>query len=263
MNGLYKKTTLLLIVLGLALGGCCKQPNHDSTHSTQMTATQQTAKFAVSVNEKKQRFFQFLLPLIHEVNDEVFAQQTLLEALPASTTELSAEQRSELQSLCQRYRIDDTLTFSQKLSALRLKVQTIPPSLVLAQAANESAWGNSRFAQQGNNFFGQWCFSQGCGLVPKQRNSGAQHEVARFDQPIDSVRSYIRNLNSHPSYELLRTLRQQAIQHQQPYDGLLLAQGLLHYSERGEEYIKEIQSMIRYNKLQRFDDASLTSMAKE
>jgi Bax protein len=130
----------------------------------------------------------------------------------------------------------------------------IPPSLVLAQAANESAWGTSRFARRGNNLFGQWCFSQGCGLVPRGRVEGASHEVASFSSPYRSVRSYIQNLNRHPTYQLLRDIRLKARNRDDIASGPSLAAGLLGYSERGEDYVEEIRNMIRHNNLDYYDD---------
>ena len=142
----------------------------------------------------------------------------------------------------------------QQFTGLRHKLDVIPPSLILAQAANESAWGTSRFATKGNNLFGQWCFSKGCGLVPRGRAEGASHEVAKFSSPYRSVRAYIQNLNRHPTYQLLRDVRLEDRRDNAPLSGLELAEGLLGYSERGEEYIEEIRAMIHYNNLEFYDD---------
>ena len=90
------------------------------------------------------------------------------------------------------------------------RVDITPLLLVLAQSANESNWGQSRFARQGNNMFGQWCFRKGCGLVPNRRESGKQHEVAAFETVNASVRSYLNNINSSRAYGRLRDLRQRA-----------------------------------------------------
>ncbi len=126
--------------------------------------------------------------------------------------------------------------------------------------SNESAWGTSRFAKQGNNYFGQWCYVKGCGLVPQQRNDGAVHEVADFDHPMDSVRSYILNLNRHYTYDDLRDLRAKEIKKQGYATGLNLAAGLINYSERRMEYVKEIRSMISYNKLDKLDPTMLADI---
>ncbi len=128
---------------------------------------------------------------------------------------------------------------------------------MLAQAANESGWGNSRFAREGNNLFGQWCFSIGCGIIPGERNHRSRHEVQVFETPFESVSSYMRNLNSHQQYQELRIIREQSLQQNETINGLLLTEGLLGYSERGEDYVLEIQQMIRSNKLQKLDTEPL------
>ncbi len=240
------KTVLFISSIGF-LSAC----DQSSDITQQKSEPNTTAN--VSVSEKKANFFAYLNPLIIKANADVLLQREELLDIQANSTSLDSDQSESLTSLLKTYRVDNKLSVDQKIQALMIKVNTIPAALVLAQAANESAWGTSRFAKEGNNFFGQWCFSKGCGIVPNSRNSGANHEVASFDKPFDSVKSYIRNLNSHPTYALLRTLRQQAIDNNQAVSGEVLAQGLIGYSERGEEYVKEIQSMIRYNKLSRFD----------
>mgnify|MGYP002064425563 CR=1 FL=1 len=93
------------------------------------------------------------------------------------------------------------------LAELRRRVDTVPIRLALAQAAKESGWGTSRFARKGNNFFGQWCYDEGCGLVPRARGEGRSHEVRAFDSPGDSVASYLRNINTHHGYRELRHAR--------------------------------------------------------
>jgi Bax protein len=201
--------------------------------------------------------------MIKKSNADVLAQREKLLNIQAHSSVLDSQQTKNLAALLKTYRVDNKLSTEQQIQALSVKINTIPAALVLAQAANESAWGTSRFAREGNNFFGQWCFSKGCGIVPNSRNSGANHEVASFESPFGSVKSYIRNLNSHPTYELLRTLRQQAIDNGQVVSGEVLAQGLIGYSERGEEYVKEIQSMIRYNKLSRFDTPNMEKTSAE
>jgi Bax protein len=128
------------------------------------------------------------------------------------------------------------------------RVDEIPTALVLIQAANESAWGNSRFARQANNYFGQWRFTKGCGLVPLRRNAGAKHEVQYFTSAELSVRAYIHNLNTSPSYKMLRNLRHFLRRQGKPLDAEFLAIGLKDYSERGMDYVRIIQGMIRSNK---------------
>jgi Bax protein len=215
----------------------------------------------ISISEKKANFFAHLQPMIEQANSEVLAQRKAVFNIQSELPQLSDKQNETFAELIHTYRVDKNLPPEQQATLLISKVNTIPAALILAQAANESAWGTSRFAREGNNYFGQWCFTKGCGIVPNSRNSGADHEVASFDSPLGSVKSYIRNLNSHPTYQVLRDLRDQAIKEGNAPSGELLAQGLIGYSERGEEYIKEIQSMIRYNKLSRFDAGSIEQEA--
>ena len=138
-------------------------------------------------------------------------------------------------------------TVGASIQELLLRVDEIPTSLVLAQAANESAWGTSRFAQDGHNYFGQWCFKQGCGITPSNRAPGATHEVKRFNTPMDSVHAYFININTHRAYKTLREIRASA---EKPVSGVLLADGLLNYSERKQAYIDELKSMIISNNLE-------------
>jgi len=152
-----------------------------------------------------------------------------------------------LHALAKTYRADPN---HQNLTNLLLnKIDQIPTSLVLAQAAIESAWGTSRFAQKGNNLFGEWCFSQGCGIVPLHRAKGSHHEVKAFASIADSVRSYMLNLNSHPAYQAFRNkrLKQQSAAQ---LSGCYLASGLINYSEKKERYIESIKQLIRINKLE-------------
>lgn len=143
----------------------------------------------------------------------------------------------------------DVMSHYEMVKELMRRVDVIPTSLVLAQAANESGWGTSRFAREGNNIFGQWCFDEGCGLVPNKRGDEASHEVRAFASVDAAVRAYFRNLNTHPSYEDLRTLRASMRMQGLPLNSMVLARGLTRYSERGMDYVLELQDMIRINDL--------------
>lgn len=203
--------------------------------------------------EKKAAFFSFLYPRIVLANSRILIERDYLDSL-ASKEELTAKEYRWLAQQAERLRVDAEPGSKEQFALLRKRLDVIPPSLVLAQAANESAWGTSRFAIKGNNLFGQWCFSKGCGLVPLGRAEGASHEVADFASPYRSVRAYIQNLNRHPTYQLLRDVRLKDRRNNTPLSGIELAEGLLGYSERGEEYVEEIRAMIRYNNLEFYDD---------
>ena len=213
------------------------------------------------VQVKKQSFFNFIEPFVDQVNIEIIQQRQRVLAIQAKMQdgeELSASDLRHLSTLAELYELDtDDLTDAEFLTVLLRRVDKIPASLALAQAANESAWGTSRFAQQGNNYFGQWCYSDGCGLVPNRRREGATHEVRSFDSVKDSVQAYIHNLNTFPSYQMLRRIRQQLRVQNKPVDGASLTDGLESYSSRGHDYIDELQNMIYSNNLLSRDNPTL------
>jgi Bax protein len=204
--------------------------------------------------ERKAAFFGYFLPIVEKQNRSILTTRQKLADWYLHRDEISSEDASEINTVAIRYRIHDFDVENDKSwQKLLARVDVVPPSLALAQAANESAWGTSRFARQAYNFFGQWCFETGCGLVPKQREAGKTHEVAAFDSPQESVKMYIRNLNSNSAYKPLRDVRAQLRQLNKPVTGHALAAGLNRYSARGLGYVSELREMIEYNKLARYD----------
>jgi Bax protein len=160
-----------------------------------------------------------------------------------------------VRDLSQEYEVPtDNLQDQTFLQLLLHRVDVLPPSLVLAQAANESAWGTSRFAREGFNLFGQWCFEEGCGLVPDRRRPSDKHEVKSFASVEEAVHAYFRNLNTFPSYQGLRRIRQDLRDGEKPIDGLSLSGGLRSYSERGDAYIADLRKMIEHNGLLHRDE---------
>lgn len=209
------------------------------------------------VAEKKASFFEFLSPYIDSVNQQILAQRQRLisfrEKINSGST-LTRNEMNYLSSLRVEYELEnEVLNTANLVNRLLRRVDIIPSSLALAQAANESAWGTSRFAIEGNNFYGQWCYSEGCGIVPARRIAGANHEVKSFDNVFESVKAYIMNLNTFPNYQRLRDIRQQVRQGGRTIDGISLSEGLDTYSSRGDDYIFELQSMIYSNNLLEFD----------
>jgi Bax protein len=203
------------------------------------------------VREKKAQFFAYLTPVVEDVNKDIEADKALLRRLgpPSSDSWLNRVRYHRLRALYmdpEQPIVDD----SARYQALRNRIDTLPISLVLIQAAKESGWGTSRFARQGYNFFGQQCFVAGCGFTPRQRDSGRRHEVARFTSPRQSVRAYMHNLNTHPRYEKLRQIRADLRDQGQPITGTALADGLTAYSERGQIYVEELKAMITASKLE-------------
>ncbi|TRX56968.1 glucosaminidase domain-containing protein [Thalassomonas sp. M1454] len=199
---------------------------------------------------KKQLFFDFLKPAIDKENRRLRALRGKLLALENNvlqTIPLSGDELDWLQLIARSYSIDSELSSKDKLARLLNKVDEIPRELVLVQAANESAWGTSRFARIGLNFFGLWCFKKGCGLVPQGRDTGLNHEVAAFEGIDSMVSYYFKNINSHRAYRLFRQIRKQLRDNDLPLEPSILATGLLPYSERGMTYIVELNNMMRHN----------------
>lgn len=160
---------------------------------------------------------------------------------------LDEKQSNDIVKILKSYDLPTTIDSFTLKQALR-RVDVIPKELALMQAANESAWGTSRFARIGLNFFGQWCYSKGCGMVPGRRDTGAAHEVAAFKSVRAAVSSYFKNINTHNAYKELRSIRENLRLEQQPIAATLLTQGLMSYSERGEAYIEELNTMINQNR---------------
>lgn len=202
---------------------------------------------------KKRMFFEFMELYIVKQNELVADTRESLLAMSdilSSGTPLGVVQREELVEIAARYRLDfEGMRESEVLFELLKRVDTIPVSLALAQAANESAWGTSRFALEGNNIFGQWCYDEGCGLVPNRRANEASHEVRAFISIEASVRAYFMNLNTHHRYESFREMRFQMRNQRGRLDPMVLAYGLHGYSERGQKYVDEVQSIIKQNDL--------------
>lgn len=202
---------------------------------------------------RKAAFFGYMVPLVEQENGAILSSRERLLAIQEKGSPDWAERRWLL-LLADRYEREDfDPTDASDRAQLIRRVDRVPASIALAQAANESAWGTSRFARLGNNYFGQWCFVAGCGLVPEARNAGASHEVAAFESVRESVRRYMNNINTHGAYADLRDRRASLRSAGKDISGLALTPALIRYSERGQEYVSELQAMIRGNELQQYD----------
>lgn len=254
---------IVLVVLALAvitfitMSGLLDQPlDLEKKETTEVIGRTDLPDFRSYDNSeaRKAAFFDFLRPIIQAENRGIRQIRERLKEIAATLRkegEIEEADQKWLRNLALRYRIDmhrhDTRGAVVKI--LLRRVDVIPESLILVQAAKESAWGTSRFAHEGNNLFGQWCFTKGCGMVPTQRTSGKTHEVETFQSVRAAVASYMRNLNSHPAYAELRAIRHQRRQAGQPLTGYALAGGLIRYSEQGEKYVREVRTMIERNEL--------------
>lgn len=208
-----------------------------------------------SVEERKVAFFEFLRPYIHEANEDILEDRERLERLlrRENLTKLGRREARWLHETAQRHGIElvpEEPFPADILERLDLRLGIIPESMALAQAALESGWGTSRFAREGNNLFGIWCYEPGCGLVPRRRAPGATHEVAVYRSPKECFLAYIRNLNSNTAYERLWQLRRAARRNGESPTGIALAEGLLKYSQERGAYIEKVRRMIRANNLE-------------
>ncbi|MFT6985060.1 MAG: Bax protein [Psychromonas sp.] len=208
---------------------------------------------SLPVEIKKMIFFRLMTPLALVSNENILREREIVKNSP-----LDAE---KLKKIALKYDILENKTGNLDESmrtALLDRVDILPPSLALAQAAEESGWATSRFAQEGNAFFGQWDFS-GNGMKPlNQREELGDYRVARFDSPLASVEAYMLNINSNSSYLKLRVLRSKLRAKDKAVTGIKLAGTLDNYSERGQDYIDGLRAMIRYNKLEQMDQAYLS-----
>ena len=219
------------------------------------------------VKTKKHTYFQFIGKLAYQNNQLILRKRSFIQNLVTdyaslldsdpelSITEfqaglLSSSEQDKLQFLLEEYRIKSHKV-SDVLLELLLRVNIIPIELIQVQTANESGWGTSRFAVQGYNFFGLWCYQTGCGFVPKHRTEGMTHEVAKFSTPAQGMYRYVLNLNRNKAYRQLQ-IKRQALLHSRKLTSFELAMQLTTtleaYSERGQAYIDELQSMLRVNR---------------
>jgi len=206
-------------------------------------------------DERKKTFVQLVLPMILVINESLQEDRSriidLRDQLIAGDA-LRVRDRAWLDERFKEYKVEPG-----DFEALLTRVDVVPPSLALAQAAIESGWGTSRFARKGNALFGQWTTAEHEGIVPERREEGKTHKIRAFRSPVDGVASYLRNLNTHGAYKKLRTKRAALRAQNKPLDSMFLAEALEAYSEKGMEYVRLVQSIIRVNELHEFDGARL------
>jgi Bax protein len=214
------------------------------------------------VELKKRYFFFVYAPLVLECNDDIAADRARLLSL-AGKKRRSAEDEAWLHDLARRYFLDteaEVAVSEETLAELKKRVDTIPPSLALAQAAVESGWSTSRFADVGNALFGQWTWGDD-GITPQEQRDGmGNYKIKAFATPEASIAAYMHNLNTHRGYVDLRNERARRRTTGESAKGSDLARYLQSYSEKGEEYIDTLLSVIRVNRLDPVDDSYLRDM---
>mgnify|MGYP001019259883 FL=1 len=208
-----------------------------------------------ATKDRKKLFILSVLPLILRVNDEIWAERKKLiklKKLVKNRIKLSTEDRLWLDVVEDRYKV-----VRGDFGALELGMDIIPPSLALAQAAEESGWGTSRFVVEGNALFGQWTNNSKSGLIPLGRGINRNYRVQAFRSLLDGVRAYARNLNTHRAYRSFRVGRSELRRSGKILSGQKLSLHLASYSERGESYVRSLQKIITSNSLEKFDHLKL------
>ena len=207
-------------------------------------------KMIESTKQRKDFFIQIVLPLILQENNNIRIDRKRLFSIINKNNNTDLEKKW-LEKKYKQYGVT-----SKDLSTLKIRMDVIPVSLAIAQAAKETGWGTSRFAQEGNALFGQWTWS-GEGLKPKDADKNEGHKVMKFNVLQASVRAYQRNLNTHSSYKNLRQARAELRDTGKALDSLVLVKYLNEYAETGEKYVEVLTQIIEQNNLKDFDDAKL------
>ncbi|MBK1877112.1 glucosaminidase domain-containing protein [Pelagicoccus mobilis] len=207
-----------------------------------------------NVGERKQAFFEFLEPFVAKANEDILeerAEALKLQSYFERNDRLSAGRLEDFNALREAYKLDPVEEAnSREFEELLARVDTIPASLALAQAAIESGWGTSRFARLGNNLFGMWCYEPGCGIVPQRRPAGKTYEVTAYASPSESFLAYLRNLNTNSNYTALRDIRSAHREKGVEPTGYDLAGGLSRYSQERWTYVTKVRKMISSNDLE-------------
>ena len=215
-----------------------------------LTLLPQEIKMIENTKKRKDFFIQIVLPLIIKENSNIRLDRRTLFNIINKSNNTDAE-KQWLEKKYKQYGAK-----SKDLSTLKIRMDEISVLLAIAQAAKETGWGTSRFAQEGNALFGQWTWS-GEGLKPKDADEGKGHKVMKFNVLQASVRAYQRNLNTHSTYKDFRKARAELRDQDKPLDSLELSKYLNKYAQTGNQYVEVLQKIIIQNKLKDFDDARL------
>ena len=213
-------------------------------------------KMIENIKQKKNLFIQIVLPLILKENTQIRLDRKKLFVILNKSNNSEAEKKW-LNMKFKQYGVK-----SKDLFTLKIRMDEVPISLAIAQAAKETGWGTSRFALEGNALFGQWTFS-GEGLKPLAVDGDKTHKVMKFQILQASIRAYQRNLNTHSSYKKFRKLRALARENNEKLDSLILADSLDKYAATGKEYTEILKKIIKQNALKDFDDAKLLPTSKK
>ena len=209
-----------------------------------------------SVKLKKETFIKIVLPLVVAENEKILEDRFKLKKI-TSRRITSDKEKQWLRQKFLEYKVK-----KGNVEELMVKMDIIPASIALAQAAKESGWGTSRFALEGNAIFGQWTWN-GKGIAPLLRDKSKNHKILKFPILRASVKAYKNNLNTHKSYIKFRTMRKDLRNKNKKITGLILTKTLDNYAETGSEYTKILEQIINQNRLMDFELVRLTNSSKK
>jgi len=215
----------------------------------------------IEVQLKKRLFLRAMAPLVLRANELIMGERARLRASLEQGRSGAAFDSPWLRETAIKYRVTegpDQPVDEAGLEELLKRIDIVPPSLALAQAIEESGWGTSRFAQEGNALFGMWAWGENAMKPQQQRSGKGDYGIARWDSPQQSVDGYMLNINRHPAYAAFRTERARIRADGHSPTGSELVGTLTHYSERGQAYVDGLNGLMNYNKLHDVDDAQLT-----
>ena len=205
-----------------------------------------------NIEQRKRIFIQILLPIVLSENEKIIEDRRKLTAI--MNRKSFKKDADWLNEKFQQYKVKNN-----SVKELLVKMDIIPPSLAIAQAAYESGWGTSRFATEGNALFGQWGWKENKGMVPENRGEDEKHEISKFNKIRYAVSAYKNNLNTHPCYEEFRIERakQRSGRLSGSISGIKLIKHVHKYSIKGDDYVLGLKKIIEQNSLQDFDKANL------
>ncbi len=209
--------------------------------------------YEIEDNKKQKKyFFEYFYKLIEKENLDILKERDFISSYLDNdilSIDYNSKEFKKLLKIKEKYKVKKL--FSKK--GYLKKVDIIPPSLALAQAAVESGWGKSRFIKEANNIFGHWTYNPKIGLLPENRDEDAKHFIRIFKNLSNSVKKYMLNLNSNKAYKQFQETRYKQRIKSKELNGMKLSQTLINYSGIAQEYLKMLKDVIRQNKLVQYD----------
>ena len=208
-----------------------------------------------STQTKKDTFIKIVMPLILDENDKILEDRKKLFKI------LGKQSNSMGERVWLKRRFKDYQIEKEDIAELKLRMDIIPTSIAIAQAAKESGWGTSRFALEGNAMYGQWTWGQD-GIEPSQKDNSKDHKILKFPMLQSSVKAYMKNLNTHRGYKEFRNNRSVLRKENKNISGLALVDYLYNYAQTGSEYVKILKKIITQNDLTDFDNSVLMNSGR-